>query len=224
MQVTTERFKPGMRADGECPHHSDQPFYHCPECSKARRQGVGARIADEVAVTAPSDSSDSTQALVADPTPVHITNRALEHLAAAIRAFRRDRIEGRVQVVRQRVDSLPDAPDPEAVVSQKHLAELERQADVAGAEVDEFDVVVLVYLDITGVSGIHPKIRLAEPAKLGDYSQDYREYSYTGGVRVGVELQHMNYLRGLIIDWHDRLGRSGFVIDHIEGEWSMKDR
>lgn len=218
--MVTDKFTPGMRATGQCPHHPGQPYYHCPACAKERQQRVGDRIVAEVSAR----KGLGTEALVADPAPVHITPRAQERLVAFLRDFRRKRLEGQVQAVRERVEKLPPAPDPETVTSQKYLDKLEAEAAEAGLNVEDFDVILLVYLDVTGVSGVHPKIRMAEPALIEDYERDYREYTYTPGLRAGVQLQHMNYLRGLIIDWHDRLGKAGFVIRHSKGDWSTQDR
>ena len=90
-------------------------------------------------------------------------------------------------------------------------------------EVEGFDVMVRVSLDILGVSGISPQIDLVEPLLIEKFSQDYRVYDY-GSLQVAVELQHMNYLRGLVIEWHDRLDKSGFAIRHSAGEWTVQDR
>ena len=215
-----EGFVEGMRANGECKHHPGQPFYSCPECSKLRQQKVGGEIADSL--KSPKVNGQK-YALVSDPVPVHITQRAQEHLLSAVRNFRRSRIEGRVLAARDRTDRLPPAPNPEAEISQKHLDRLEADADEAGVEVEGFDVVVRVYLDKLGVSGISPEIDMVEPLLIENFDKDYRIYTY-GSLRVAVELQHMNYLRGLIIEWHDRLDKSGFVIRHMQGEWTVQDR
>lgn len=215
---TANGFVPGMRERGTCPKHPGQPFYHCPECSKERRQEVGDEIADSLK----HRIGDGQQALVTDPMPIHVTQRALNHLVTAIRTFRRNRLEGRVQRARDRVQQMPEASDPESESSQRYLERLEQEAAAAGVNVDSFEVVVLVFLDVTGVSGIHPKIELAE-LKGSDEDKDYRRYDQ-GSVQFAVERQHINYLRGLIIDWHDRLDSSGFVLRHQKGDWSVQDR
>lgn len=209
-----------MRAHGECPRHPGNPYYHCPECSRERQQLVGAEIADRVQVERPAVVEVG---MIADPHPVRITNRAGEHLVAYLNDFRRSRLEWQVQTLRDRSARLP-SPDPEGEISRQHLAKAEEEAAAAGLDVDSFDPMIQVFLDVTGVSGIHPKIEICEPAKIPHFARDYRVYPYSGGLRVAVELKQMNYLRGLIIDWHDRLDRSGFVIRHAKGDWSVQDR
>lgn len=209
-----------MRAHGSCPRHPGQPYYHCPECASERQRSVGESIADEVHAERPVISGGD-RALVADPLPVRITPRAAEHLMAALNDFRRNRIESQIQTLRERASRIPES-DPEGVITRNHLARLEASAD--GADVEGFDVMVQVFLDVTGASGVHPKVELCEPSKIPNFGRDYRVYQYSGGLKVAVELRQMNYLRGLIVDWHDRLDRSGFVIRHVKGDWSSADR
>ena len=214
MDAPAQGFVPGKRAHGECPLHPGQPYYHCPECAKARQQGVGAEIADQLQVEHPK----AAPGMISDPLPVRIMPRAAEHLFAYLNNFRRDRPEWLVQTLRLRAA----LPGPEGEQAKSLLTKAE--ADAAGLDVDGFDALVLVFLDVTGISGIHPKIEIAEPSKVADFQRDYRVFTYSGGLRVAVELRHMNYLRGLVIDWHDRLDRAGFVVRHSKGDWSVQDR
>lgn len=215
--ASQEGFIPGMRASGECPRHPGQPYYHCPECSKERKQLVGDEIADSLL-----SPTSGENALVPEPVPVRVTPRAKDRLIAAIRSFRWNRLEGRIQLLRERMRLIPKET-PETAATKKILDEWESEAADAGLDVDNFDVVVQVYIDITKVSGVQPDIKMAEPSKEEKFDKNYRLYNL-GLLTLAVERQHMNYLRGLVVDWHDRLDKSGFVLSHPSGEWSFKDR
>lgn len=214
MTTPAEGFVPGMRAKGSCPQHPGQPFYHCPECATERKQRVGDQILEEVANTRPAAESHS-RSLVTDARPVHFTPRALDHLRAYLRKLKRTRIGGQIKTLEERIERVEG---PEREITGKHLDQLRAESDG-----EEFDIVVRVFLDLTGASGIHPTIEFAEPAKLPRFERDYVRQDYDG-VPVAVERQHLNYLRGLIVDWHDRLDRSGFAITHQNGNWCYQDR
>ena len=197
----------------ECPKHPGQPFYRCPLCSKLHKQEVGRQIVSEMQESY-SCGAGEENSLVPDPLPVRVTRRAADHLLAAVRDFRRHRVEGKIQSLRKRLQRLESAgPERDATLLQLHRLEESATSEEVAAS-DTFDAVVLIFIDETGVSGMHPKIELGEPDKIEGFSNNYQVYEYSGALRVAVELQNMSFLRGLVVDWVDRLDRSGFSITH----------
>lgn len=214
--MSEQGFVPGMRAKGECPKHPGQPFYHCPECSRERRQAVGDQIADSLETAKPENVNEE---IIADPVPVHITRRAFDHLLARTRSFYRNRLEGKIAQLKNRIKSMDDCPERD--VAERALAKLQEKAIEGGVDPEGFEVVVRVYIDILGESGVTPDIKLAEPGDFETFERDYRIYE-VGSLKIAVERQHMNYLTGLIIDWIDKLDGSGFDLRHSRGEWKKE--
>lgn len=195
-------FIPGMRAHGECPHHPGQPFYHCADCAKDRRQVVGDKILQEIADSAAVGGSEQS-GLIANPSPVEIKPRALSALLSHVRSFLRQHPAGLATELRNRLAGVT-GPEAEAVEAQ--LAPLK--------DIQSVQIVLLVFIDPLAESGVRPAIKLSEPSTVAAYAADYVEFVYPAGLIVAVEKKNLNYLRGLVIDWQDRLDSSGFCLLH----------
>jgi len=161
--------------------------------------------------------------LSVNPSPVYVSRRAADQLLAYVRDYKRHHLPGKIASLQSRLTNLSPDLLAEREATEQQLSKLLLQAEEQGLDIDGFDVVVLVFLDVTGISGVHPKIELAEPATVKDFDTKYNVYT-VGSLKIAVELHNMNYLRGLIIEWLDRLDCSGFVIRHQKGDWSVNDR
>lgn len=91
---------------------------------------------------------------------------------------------------------------PEAV---KKIKSLQAEAGVA--------TVLSLTIDIGGPSGVHPAVSLDSMYlyRDDDYKQDYLEQE-VAGIQMIIEKRYAKYVEDLVIDYHEGLDRSGFVI------------